>query len=549
MRIRLKGGTVYDPAHGIDGEVRDVWIEDGRIVADPGPDARVDAEYDVAGRIVMAGAIDVHSHIAGGNVNSARMLLPEQHRAAMAQRLSLPFAGAKWSTFETGYRYARMGFTTVVEPAVLPVNALQAQLEFQDIPIIDKAGLAILGNDDLLLGMLRDGRPQAEVEGYVAWTLEATRCLGIKVINAGGANAFKDNVRTLNLDDEVPAYGLSSRTIIRRLQQAVHALNLPHPLHVHCNNLGVAGNVDTAVATIEAAEGLPMHLAHIQFYGYGAEGKRGFSSGAARLAEAINAHPNITVDIGQVLFGQTVTISGDSMRQFAARGMASPRKWVSWDSECEGGGGIVPYDYRAKSYVNTLQWAIGLELFLLVDDPGRVFFTTDHPNGAPFTRYPELFRLLMDRDYRNRCLAGLNRAAVKMSLLPQLGREYSLYEIATMTRAAPSRLLGLADRGHLGPGAAADVAVYARREDWAATFAAAEWVFKDGEPVVRDGEILPEAAARRGVVHAATPDFDRAIEQRVKAHFDRFYTLTLDSYKVADSVFDAGGRLVTHAGG
>ena len=347
----------------------------------------------------------------------------------------------------------------------------------------------------------------------------------------------------------MPDYGVSSRRIIRSLQRAVHRLGLPHPLHVHCNNLGVAGNVGTALATIDAAEGLPLHLAHIQFYGYGAEGRRGFSSGAAQLAESLNAHPHVSVDVGQVLFGQTVTISGDSMRQYAARGMARPRKWVTWDSECEGGGGIVPYDYRARSYVNSLQWAIGLELFLLIDDPGQVFFTTDHPNGAPFTRYPELFRLLLDRDYRAECLAGLNRAAVKMMLLPQIGREYSLYEIATMTRAAPSRLLGLADRGHLAPGAAADVAVYARRDDWAATFAAAALVFKDGELVVRDGEVQPQAADRRGRVHVARPGVDPAIERRVKAHFDRFYTLSLDSYKIGDTVFADGRNRIDHACG
>ena len=47
-----------------------------------------------------------------------------------------------------------------------------------------------------------------------------------------------------------------------------------------------------------------------------------------------------------------------------------------------------------------MQFAAGLELFLLIDDPWRVFFTTDHPNGAPFTAYPDLFALLMSRDVR-----------------------------------------------------------------------------------------------------------------------------------------------------
>ncbi len=76
------------------------------------------------------------------------------------------------------------------------------------------------------------------------------------------------------------------------------------------------------------------------------------------------------------------------------------------------GGGIVPYRLpRATDFYNAVQWAVGLELFLLIEDPWRVFFTTDHPNGAPFTAYPELFALLMDRDLRAAvdCVAAARR--------------------------------------------------------------------------------------------------------------------------------------------
>ena len=57
-------------------------------------------------------------------------------------------------------------------------------------------------------------------------------------------------------------------------------LKIPHPVHVHCNNLGMAGNVKSILETIKEQEGRRMHLAHIQFYGYGNKGKKGFSSGA-----------------------------------------------------------------------------------------------------------------------------------------------------------------------------------------------------------------------------------------------------------------------------
>jgi formylmethanofuran dehydrogenase subunit A len=520
MLTRIKGGRVVDPANGRDG-VGDVWFRDGRIIDAPAGDTGADDTYDAAGKVVMAGAIDIHSHIAGSNVNTARLLMPELQGAAAVARPATLLANAGWGTFATGCCYAGMGFTTVVEPAVAPDYALHAHLELADIPIIDKATLSVLGNDDYLLSLMRASESASAVRDYVAWTLATSRALGIKVINAGGAVAFKSNLRAFSLDDVVPFYGVSSRAIVKTLQRAVHELGVPHPLHVHCNNLGLAGNADTALATIAAAEGLPLHLAHLQFYGYGKEGGRGFSSAAARLAEAVNASKSVTIDVGQVMFGQTVTISSDVLRQFNARKGASPRKWLVFDGDANGGG-IVPYNYRAADFYNAVQWCVGLELFLLIDDPSRVFFTTDHPNGAPFTTYPDILALLMDRDLRAQWIEGLPPAVKEVTTLASIKREYSLDEVATMTRAAPAKLLGLADRGHLGAGAVADVAVYADDADRAKMFRAASLVFKDGDLVVRDGEVTHY---RWGRALTVAPGHDRAIERRMRNYYSERYGL------------------------
>jgi formylmethanofuran dehydrogenase subunit A len=71
MLILLKGGRIVDPVNGRD-EIGDLWIENDRIIAPP-PGGVADDVHDISGKIVMAGAIDIHSHIAGGNVNSARL--------------------------------------------------------------------------------------------------------------------------------------------------------------------------------------------------------------------------------------------------------------------------------------------------------------------------------------------------------------------------------------------------------------------------------------------------------------------------------------------
>lgn len=525
MLIRLTGGRVIDPANGRDG-IGDLWIKDDRII-DP-PNETPDVVHDVSGKIVMAGAIDIHSHIAGGNVNTARLLLPENHRAHTARPAATPLSTAGWSTFETGCRYAAMGYTMVIEPAVLPHLALHSHLELADIPIIDKGCLSILGNDDFLLSLIRDGAGPTAVADYVGATLNATKAIGLKCINAGAAMAFKHNVRSFSLDDVVPEYGLSSRSIVETLQQAVNDLGVPHPLHLHTNNLGIGGNVETAIATIAAARGRPLHLAHLQFYSYGKEGKRGFSSAASELAAAVNANPNVTVDVGQVMFRQTVTISMDVLRQFNAMNTASPKKSVIFDGDSNGGG-IVPFNYRSNNYYNAVQWAAGLELFLLITDPMRVFFSTDHPNGAPYTTYPDLFALIMSHDLRKKWLDDLPKEAVEMTTLPSITREYSFSDIATMTRVAPAKILGLPDRGHLAPGALADVAVYHDDPDRAAMFRFAHLVFKDGDLVIRDGRVTHY---RFGKAMKVAPSFDRAINNRIKTYYDDLYGISPDLFKV-----------------
>jgi len=533
MVIKLSGGKVYDPANRVSGEVRDIYAEDGKIVAAPA-DGRVAQEYDIKGRVVMAGAIDPHTHIGGGKMTIARMLLPEDHIKDEVARTDLTRAGtghAVPSTMVTGYRYAEMGYTACFEPAMLPANARQAHMEMGDTPMVDKGAFVMLGSDDYFLRQLAAKQEFERIKDYVAWTMHSAQAIAVKVVNPGGISAFKFNQRKLDLDEEHVYYHVTPRQIILTLARALKELGVVHPLHVHGCNLGIPGNVESTLATIRAAEGLPLHMTHTQFLSYGTEGDRKFSSGAPRVAELVNKSPNISIDVGQVLFGQTCTASGDSMRQYAIGKSAHPKRTVIMDIECDAGCGVVPMRYRDKSFVNALQWAIGLETFLLVEDPWRMFLTTDHPNGAPFYTYPHLIRLLMDKSFRNDMLQKINRDAAAMSILPTITREYTLDEIAVMTRAGPARSLGLKDRGHLGLGASADITVYRDNADREAMFTTPELVFKNGELIVKNNKVVK---VTQGATHVARPAYDRAIEGPLKTYFDRYHTVRMENFKLTD---------------
>jgi formylmethanofuran dehydrogenase subunit A len=325
---------------------------------------------------------------------------------------------------------------------------------------------------------------------------------------------------------------------------------VPHPIHVHGCNLGVPGADATTLATIQGMEGRRIHLTHLHFHSYGKEGKAGFSSGAGPIAELINRSPNVSCDIGQVMFGQTVTASGDTMSQVRNARFASPKKWVAMDIECEAGCGVLPFQYRDRNLVNALQWCVGLELFLLIEDPWRVFLTTDHPNGAPFTTYPHLIRLLMDRSFRRDMLATIHKGARALSSLDGLDREYSLYEIAIVTRAGPARILGIHDRhGHLGPGALADVTVYEDLADRERMFAEPTLLLKAGRPVMRAGTIL--APDLHGGTHVVRPGYDAAITGRIGRFFEDYRDMRLGNFAVADGEIEDGGKgcVVVHGCG
>jgi len=529
---KLQNARIYDPINRINGKIKDLYIKNGHVIDKPKHGEKVSTTINLKNKIIMAGGIDIHSHIAGGKVNLARLLLPEEHRKYLyssSEKLRSGSGLGTCSSFHIGYKYAKLGYTAVFEPAVLPSNARSAIIEMSDIPFIDKGTYTVLSNDDFLLKLIQKKTNQKKINDYVAWILHSTKGLGIKIVNPGGINAFKFNQRTLDLDEKNKKYAITPRSILKVLTKSLVDLKAPHPIHVHGCNLGVPGNVNTTLKQISAVEGKPMHLTHIQYHSYDNKGDKKFSSGANLLAENINKNKNITCDVGQIMFGQTVTASADTMSQYRNHHFAHPKKWICADIECDAGCGIVPFEYRDKNFVNSLQWAIGLELFLLIKDPWRIYLTTDHPNGAAFTAYPRIIKLLMDKSYRDNEFEKINKQAQKSSVLKNLKREYSLYDIAILTRAGPAKVLGLNNIGHLGLGAKANITVYNDKQDKEEMFEKPFMVLKDGEIIVKNGNIQK---VFNGKFYTAETDYDKSIEKEIKSYFEKYIGRRMENFKI-----------------
>jgi formylmethanofuran dehydrogenase subunit A len=530
---KISQGTVYDPANGIDGQVSDLWIADGKIVAAPtDPKVKPSRVIDATGLVVMPGGIDMHCHIAGPKVNAARKLCPEAkpplRRTATTRSGTL---GSVPSTFATGYKYAALGYTTAFDAAVPPLYARHTHEQFADTPCLDKGFYVLMGNNHYVMRSIQQNEPQ-KLKAFIAWLLSSTKGFAPKLVNPGGVEIWKQHAsgNVHGLDEAVDHFGVTPREIIAQVAGAANELRLPHPVHIHCNNLGVPGNWQTTLATMQALEGHSGHLTHIQFHSYGGgEGDENtFNSKVAPLAEYVNAHENVTIDVGQVLFGETIAMTGDGPLGYYLSRIYG-KKWFSADVEMEAGCGVTPIQYRNKSLVHALQWAIGLEWYLLVEDPWRVVMSTDHPNGGSFLAYPQIIRLLMDRTYRQDVLKSCPALVSQRSTLANLDREYTLSEIAIITRAGPARILGLANKGHLGPGADADVTIYTPQENREQMFEMPRLVLKGGRVIVEQGEICDPQFGK--TLHVA-PEYDHGVEADIQAWFEKHYSIGWRNYPV-----------------
>lgn len=530
--IRITGGKVYDPANNLHGTIRDVCISGGKVVSELPTGGRT---LDATGLVIFPGGVDVHTHVAGSSLNFARGLLPEHHRNAHPIiRDQIRRAGLKSitpTTFATGYVYAGMGWTTVNEAAVAALSARHTHEELRDTPMVDKTFCILMANNEILLDLLQAGETE-RARHVLAWYIRATQAYGVKAVNPGGVVGWKagrtgKDAQTLH--QPIPGYNrVTPADIVVSLAGFCDELALPHPVHLHCNDLGAPGNVETTLETIRLLTGHRAHLAHLQYHAYGGSDWESFCSASVRMAEAFHANPRLTADIGLVLFGPAVTISADSPWQHLLHQLTG-KKWGNIDVENETGCGIVPYVYKEKNLVNAVQWAVGLELLLLINDPWRIALTTDHPNGAPFWRYPEILRLLTNLDFRREQIARIPDPILRRTVLPELNRVYTLSEIAVIMSAGPARILGLQNKGHLGVGADADVVIYEDEPDAQTMFAYPRYVIKGGEIVIEEGEL------RRSVEGSTTtvrPRFDESIARELATVFPRRYAMALENYPV-----------------
>jgi len=244
--VKLANGVVYDPANGIDGEVKDLFVCDGKIVDPPDDQEQIVRTLDLSGLVVMPGGVDMHCHIAGPKVNAARKMQKVLDRSVFHSGAM----GSVPTIFTTGYKYTGLGYTTCFDAAISPLAARHVHHEFNHIPNVDTGFFTLIGNNHFAMQAIAEG-DDAKLDAFLGWLIHKVGAFAPKIVNPGGVELWKQDRagNATDLDQRVDGFGVTPRSIIQQITHAANRLGLPHPVHIHTNNLGMPGNWQTTLQT------------------------------------------------------------------------------------------------------------------------------------------------------------------------------------------------------------------------------------------------------------------------------------------------------------
>ncbi len=415
MRLVIKGGKVFDPSSGWDGAEQDLFIENGRLVAQL---PEVDQVIDAHGLAVTPGAIDLRSPVAGYGQNYLRLW------------------GALPSPRELGESYALLGYTHIHEPFLTIQTANYVHQELAAIPIVDTSASLTVNLRDLDL-WLQDAKNISEVSAAWAYLLENCRALNLRVVEP--FVRYRQDFylhRTLSLESVldilVRLIELSGSRITLETTPELLAADLPALPEFHLSALGTALVNDTL---------LEKALQHLE---NGVYGDMGLLPPVPRTGL-----PPLPVRID-----------------------------LDW---------FKPFDLNVPLKPEVAHRALQLALTGRKD---HLAFSVATLTQTPVSSFPLLFAWLGKNDCRQRDW-GKN--------LPEAN--YTVNDWLQSTRTLPAQHLGLSDKGHLRPGARADVALYdfpagGTLPSWPESFRRCRLLLKAGEMVVNNFEVVNYRVAK-----------------------------------------------------
>jgi formylmethanofuran dehydrogenase subunit A len=294
-KLIIKNGFVFDPINQIEGEKKDILIENGVIVEKFSSKTDV-KEINATGKTIIPAAIDIHTHIASQQVNWVRLL------GSQDKTFKSVWQGFTLNKIATDY--IRNGYTFIVEANVFPSLSKQTIFDFQHLPVLDKAMLLNASNLWALELEFQRGKIE-DMAIFLSDLLSKTFAFGLKVYNPFEAESWNFKKLRTDLSETGRLYNFSALDVYENLTKVNEYLSLPHSLHAHIEGYETEQakkNLSTVLNKINSLEiqskvkarSQLFHLAHASSYNVDADN--------SELIKSLNSSEKIDLDLGVICF-------------------------------------------------------------------------------------------------------------------------------------------------------------------------------------------------------------------------------------------------------
>ncbi|GAB4307007.1 MAG: formylmethanofuran dehydrogenase subunit A [Promethearchaeota archaeon] len=449
--VVVKNAWLVDPANGVDGEVVDVAIKDGRVVEDvSSPDVTIDA----AGQLTVPCGVDPNCHIFSSTLAGANL-----------------FGGPPLEL--VAGTYVRLGYSTIVDPTIPPSAVPLAETWARGLPL-DFGWLVDFGSSWWLAAEVREGDSQRLAQ-KISQVLREGFALGVSAHVPFDTEWWEPTAGRRGaeylLDSRVPHFDFTPRQVCSVLAAAVKLLGTAHPLHLTPPHPESAAGPGVAIGAVGAAlegarrtggPGPALHWPSLAAFATSEDERGEVALRSKELAKFVGDNGDLEFDLGACAFHGPVGVG--TRNKYAERHLkpGTPKLRRSWEAEVEYLAGVRAV--RESRPLDVARWAAGLELALSCP-LDRLSFSVNHPNLGTVWDVPSLMALLASAPYRAEIMDRVGRLLPHDATLPATDRELTISELVTITRSNPARGYGLVEKGHLGPGAEGSLAVFPLRPD------------------------------------------------------------------------------------
>jgi formylmethanofuran dehydrogenase subunit A len=454
QKLLIKNGVVFDPLNGIEGETKDLLIEEGYFVENFSSNEDV-KEIDATGKTVIPAGIDIHTHISSPALNWVRLLGKEIE--------SFKESWNGLTLFQIAQDYIKNGYTFICEANVLPSLSKQTLFDFSNLPVLDTSFLLNVSNLWPLEGEYLKNRTESAAI-FIADLLSKTKAFGIKVYNPFESESWNFNDLRENIESKGKLYDFSALDVYKTLVQVNELLDLPHSLHAHIEGYESKYGTKNVKRILESIKSLDLkrknsqkskreqifHLAHANSY-Y-------LNESNSELIEFYNKNQDFDLDFGFLGFDEINPLITSDRRLISNLRSNEDFNYKILSSAMEfEGDSYVSFRHFQKDNISHFNlWANAIHLALEVKNKWQLQLSLNFPHYSKLTNIPFISSFLLSGKARKKEFDSI-KGNFNHDLLNN-NKELSFNDYVIITRASPAKSLGISHiKGNLGIAADGDV--------------------------------------------------------------------------------------------